>query len=61
MFYKTCRYCGANLDPDEVCDCKKKETTPLREQPPKTISKLSIVSLSTSAFNVKILRGCLDG
>ncbi len=22
MNYKTCEYCGANLDPDETCDCR---------------------------------------
>ena len=23
MGYRTCPYCGANLDPDEKCDCQK--------------------------------------
>lgn len=23
-YYKTCPYCGAHLDPGEVCDCTKK-------------------------------------
>lgn len=22
--YRTCEYCGANLDPDERCDCRDK-------------------------------------
>lgn len=22
-YYKVCPYCGSNLDPGEVCDCKK--------------------------------------
>lgn len=22
-YYWTCPYCGANLDPDETCDCRK--------------------------------------
>jgi len=26
-YYKTCPKCGANLDPNEVCDCQKKETS----------------------------------
>lgn len=26
MGYKTCPYCGANLDPDEQCDCQKEKT-----------------------------------
>lgn len=25
MSYRTCPYCGANLDPDEKCDCRKEE------------------------------------
>lgn len=24
-YYRTCPYCGANLDPGEVCDCRDKE------------------------------------
>lgn len=23
MSYRTCPYCGANLDPDEKCDCRE--------------------------------------
>lgn len=23
-YFNTCRLCGANLDPGEICDCKKK-------------------------------------
>ena len=23
-YYKTCRKCGANLDPNEKCDCEEK-------------------------------------
>lgn len=22
-YYRTCPYCGNNLDPGEICDCKK--------------------------------------
>ena len=25
MQYRTCPYCGANLDPCERCDCQEKE------------------------------------
>lgn len=25
MGYRTCPYCGANLDPDEKCDCREEE------------------------------------
>ena len=28
MSYKICPYCGAHLDPGEVCDCREKEKTP---------------------------------
>jgi len=24
-YYRTCPYCGVNLDPGEVCDCREKE------------------------------------
>lgn len=27
-YYRTCPYCGAHLDPGEVCDCQNKETAP---------------------------------
>ena len=36
MGYKTCPYCGANLDPEETCDCQKvnkKRETPASEFP----------------------------
>ena len=25
MGYRTCPYCGANLDPDEKCDCREED------------------------------------
>ncbi len=25
MYYHTCPYCGANLDPEEKCDCSREE------------------------------------
>lgn len=25
MLYRECPYCGANLDPGELCDCRDKE------------------------------------
>ena len=24
-FYRVCAYCGATLDPGEICDCRNKE------------------------------------
>lgn len=24
-YYRTCPYCGANLDPGEVCDCRREK------------------------------------
>lgn len=43
MYYKTCPNCGANLDPNEACDCTKKEAVPQpRKQPPKKISNPSL-------------------
>lgn len=26
-YYHTCEYCGANLDPNELCDCMKEKNT----------------------------------
>lgn len=26
MVYKTCKECGANLDPEERCECQKEST-----------------------------------
>lgn len=28
MGYKVCPYCGANLDPDEKCDCREEAAVP---------------------------------
>lgn len=28
MGYKTCPYCGANLDPGEPCDCRQETAAP---------------------------------
>lgn len=25
MFYQTCRFCGAHLDPGERCECRNEE------------------------------------
>ncbi len=25
MYYHTCPYCGANLDPEETCDCREEK------------------------------------
>ena len=27
-YYRTCPYCGANLDPGERCDCQDKQEEP---------------------------------
>ena len=26
-YYWTCPYCGANLDPNESCDCRKEQSS----------------------------------
>ena len=33
-YYRTCQYCGANLDPGEACDCQieKKEQETVRAE-----------------------------
>ena len=35
MYYRTCKLCGANLDPEETCDCwleTESEDKPLRRR-----------------------------
>lgn len=59
MFYKTCPDCRANLDPNEVCDCTKKET--VLQQQKQSPNKISIISLTAAKREVKPVRGCLNG
>lgn len=28
-YYRTCEFCGCNLDPGEICDCRREEARPL--------------------------------
>lgn len=30
-YYWTCPYCGANLDPDEACDCRKESVEDIKD------------------------------
>ena len=32
-YYRTCQYCGCNIDPGEICDCRTNE----KERPPRCI------------------------
>ena len=32
MYYRKCEYCGAALDPGEICDCKKEGGPPITKQ-----------------------------
>ena len=32
-YYHTCPDCGCNLDPGEICDCKKEPAPPTKETP----------------------------
>lgn len=27
-YFRECPYCGVNLDPGEICDCRQKEVAP---------------------------------
>lgn len=38
MFYNSCPYCGANLDPGEKCDCLEEKTSEAEYK--KTIKKV---------------------
>jgi hypothetical protein len=31
-YYRVCVYCGAHLDPQEICDCRKKSLVELCEE-----------------------------
>lgn len=31
-YYRTCSYCGANLDPGERCDCRDERLSPPKSQ-----------------------------
>lgn len=59
MFYKTCPNCGANLDPNEVCDCTKKEAVPQQRKQP--TNKISNLSLSVPKRIVNAGRRCMNG
>lgn len=39
MGYKVCPYCGANLDPDEKCDCQDTIATSQHENEPAGASR----------------------
>ena len=31
-YFKVCPRCGLNLDPGEICECKKEEAAPLHRE-----------------------------
>ena len=31
-YFRTCSYCGANLDPGERCDCREERPSPSKSQ-----------------------------
>jgi len=50
--YRKCDYCGANLDPQESCDCKRKDGAALLQQKrPPAKHALDIISIGSP--NVK--------
>lgn len=59
MYFRICPRCGANLDPDETCDCIEKEASPLpRERP---LTKVSTASVSVQKRVVNIGKGNRNG
>ena len=38
MYYNQCKYCGANLDPGEKCDCQKETFTKVIKETVNSIS-----------------------
>lgn len=57
MNYRTCSNCGANLDPEETCECTKKEAAPMPREKPRP--KITTFSLATPARTVKHVRRCV--
>lgn len=53
-YYRVCPYCGCNIDPGEICDCRteqKKEAAPLARERPQ--AKTPAYSLSAQSPAVK--------
>lgn len=53
-YYRICSYCGANIDPGEICDCRadtEKRGHPVA--PGTTSGKIPNVSLSAARPEVK--------
>ncbi len=40
MMYNPCPNCGANLDPNEVCDCEKEKSNSEKKELSKMIEKV---------------------
>lgn len=57
--FEQCKYCGANLDFGETCDCQKKEGAPPEVVHPKENNLCSILPLKGA--DVKTNRGSLYG
>ena len=51
-WFKSCPCCGANLDPGEICNCKK-EAAPELEPPRAAQANNLIVNISNTGGNVK--------
>lgn len=51
-YFRTCPYCGANLDPGEICTCRQKDGAALLEQDdPKGTRTANIISSMTQNVN----------
>ncbi len=50
--YRRCPWCGANLDPGEICDCRK-NAAPDVEDPEAALMKTITNNLTESNRNVK--------
>lgn len=66
MQYYTCPDCGANLDCNEVCDCKKEKQSPENEDCSSSNTRAKIRTYNTMLFYHKkdikssiSVRGCL--
>ena len=44
-YYRTCPYCGSNLDPGEECECRKVIIEPPRKKEKRILSFLELGKL----------------
>ena len=51
-YYRTCPWCGANLDPGEQCDCKEKAASGRSRTESSADEKITITKISNQNYFV---------